>query len=198
MSNKLLEEILCIKSDILFNKGKWNGIKSDNLDYYYNLLLDKSEFRVREGLETDVNYKQIIPQVILRKDNKYFLHRQVNRNEKRLNGLCPLLLGGHVEKFDISDRKDLIKSALDRELEEEVAFNGNVLNREFVGLVYIEDDNPVNHVHVGLVYIFDVDSDEVVVKEEGLETVGFVDIEYLRKNIDSLTFWSRIFVQEYL
>lgn len=194
----MLEEILCIKSDILFNKGKWNGIKSDNLDYYYNLLLEKSEFRVREGLETDINYKQIIPEVILRRDGKYFLHKQVNRNEKRLNGLCPLLLGGHVEKFDISVGSDLIQSALDRELEEEVAFNGNVLNREFVGLVYIEDDNPVNHVHVGLVYIFDVDSDEVVVKEEGLETVGFVDIEYLRKNIDSLTFWSRIVVQEYL
>ena len=190
--------VLCIKSDILFEKDKWNGLKRDNLDYYYKLLLEKSEFRNRRKLEEDTDYKQIISRVVLRYNGKYFLHRQKNINEKRLMGFGSIPLGGHVEEFDLNKEKDLIQTGLERELREEAIINANIVNREFIGLMYIEDGNPVNYVHVGIFYIFDLDGDDVNMNEEGLETVGFVDVEYLKKHSEEFTYWCRVFIKEYL
>ena len=36
MANKDDEQILVIKSDIIFKTGRWQGLKTDNLDYYIN------------------------------------------------------------------------------------------------------------------------------------------------------------------
>lgn len=190
--------ILCIKSDILFKKGKWNGLKTNDLDYYYKLILEKSEFRNRRELEEDQDYKQIISRVVLRYKDKYFLHRQLNKNEKRLNGMCPLPLGGHIEVFDLNKQKDLIQTGLDRELKEEVCIKSNIVNKKFAGLMYIEDGNAVNYVHVGLFYVFDLDGDDVEMIENGLETIGFIDLKYLKEHSKELTYWSRVFVKEYL
>lgn len=190
------DRILCIKSKTLFKEGKWNGLKKDNLKYYYSFLIKESEFKRRGDLEEDPSYKQIIPQVILRYDNKYFVHRQVAAGEKRLNGLCPLPLGGHVEEFDLNHEEDLLQTCLNRELHEEAEVKANIINKEFMGLIYIEGENPVNYVHMGLFYIFDLDGNDVKMREEGLETIGWVDKKYLEEHINELTYWSRVFIKE--
>lgn len=194
--NKLDQQILCIKSEILFEKGKWDGLKTEDLNYYYQLLLEKSEFKRRGDLEENPDYKQIIPQVILKFENKYFLHQQVAGTEERLQKMYPLPLGGHVEQFDLEGEKDLLQTALEREVEEEVLIESKIVNREFIGIVYLEDDNPVNHVHVGLFYIFELDGDDVEMNEEELEKVGFVDKKYLMDNMENLTYWSRVVLNE--
>jgi predicted NUDIX family phosphoesterase len=188
------EKILCISSDKLFRLGKWNGLQTENLDQYLKLLNEESEFRVREELEQDDSYKQIIAQVILRYKDKYFLHKQVDKSEERLNSLCPLPLGGHIEEFDIVKGKNIFDVALERELHEEVDLGSKVVKKDFLGLVYIEDENPVNHVHVGLFYVYDLDGMDVHIREEGLEEIGFVSLDYLKTNKETLTFWSRVVI----
>lgn len=190
------EKIMCIKGETLFERGKWNGLKTEDLDYYRDLILKNMEFRPRNELEEDTSYKQVIAQVILKYNGKYFLHKQVNRTEERLNSLCPLPLGGHIEIFDIDSQGegDIIDTALLRELNEEVDLNAQVLDKRFLGLVYIEDDNPVNWVHVGFFYVFEIDNGDVSVREDGLENIGFVDMEYLKDNRENLTYWSRIVI----
>jgi predicted NUDIX family phosphoesterase len=160
---------------------------------YLNLLRENGEFRVRKELENDPSYKQIIAQVILRYRDKYFLHRQVKRNEERLNSLCPLPIGGHIEEID-SNSDDILETALERELHKEVDLKSNIISKNYLGLIYLEDDNPVNLVHVGFVYIFDLDGVDVHVKEEGLEDIGFVSLDYLKTNSEKLTYWSRIII----
>lgn len=192
MSNKLSERIACIKSDTLFQKGKWNGMQTKNLPYYRDLILNNLEFKPRNKLEEDKRYKQIIAQVVLKYNDKYFLHKQVSKNEQRLNSLCPLPLGGHIELFDKEEEgMDIIETAMYREMNEEADIKANIVGKNFLGLVYVDDNNPVNLVHVGFVYLFELDTDDVSIKEEGLEDIGFVDIEYLRDNKESLTYWSR-------
>lgn len=188
------EKILCIKSDILFKDGKWSGFLSKDKEKYLTLLRENSEFRVRRELERDPSYKQIIAQVILRYKDKYYLHKQVKKNEERLNSLCPLPLGGHIEEIDLVEGEDIFEHALDRELNEEADVGSKIVKREYLGLVYIEDDNVVNHVHLGLVYIYDLDGMDIHVKEEGLEDIGFVSLDYLKTNIERLTYWSRIII----
>jgi predicted NUDIX family phosphoesterase len=187
------EKILCIKEETLFKYGKWNGLMTSTPQKYLNLLRENGEFRVRKELENDPSYKQIIAQVILRYKDKYFLHRQVKRNEERLNSLCPLPIGGHIEEID-SNSDDILETALERELHEEVDLKSNIVKKSYLGLIYLEDDNPVNLVHVGFVYIFDLDGADVHVKEEGLEDIGFVSLDYLKTNSEKLTYWSRIII----
>ena len=187
------EKILCIKEETLFKYGKWNGLMTSTPQKYLNLLRENGEFRVRRELENDPSYKQIIAQVILRYKDKYFLHRQVKRNEERLNSLCPLPIGGHIEEID-SNSDDILETALERELHEEVDLKSNIVKKSYLGLIYLEDDNPVNLVHVGFVYIFDLDGADVHVKEEGLEDIGFVSLDYLKTNSEKLTYWSRIII----
>ncbi len=188
------EKILCINQDILFKYEKWNGLMTSDKEKYLELLRENSEFRVRDELEKDPQYKQVIAQVILKYKDKYFLHRQVKKNEERLNSLCPLPLGGHIEEIDIKDGQDIFEVALERELHEEVELKSKVLKKTYLGLVYIEDENPVNHVHVGFVYVFDLDGTDVHVNEEGLEDIGFVSLDYLKTNTEKLTYWSRIII----
>lgn len=188
------EKILCINQDTLFKYEKWNGLMTSDKEKYLELLRESSEFRVRDELEKDPQYKQVIAQVILKYKDKYFLHRQVKRNEERLNSLCPLPLGGHIEEIDIKKDQDIFDVALERELHEEVELKSKILKKTYLGLVYIEDENPVNHVHVGFVYVFDLEGTDVHVKEEGLEDIGFVSLDYLKTNTEKLTYWSRIII----
>ena len=194
MKENLLRKILCIKSDVLFKDGKWNGLKSTDLDKHLELIKNKSEFRVRDTLEKDPTYKQIVAQVILRYKDKYFLHRLVERNEGRLNGLCPLPLGGHIDELKDYKGDDLVEKALMQELSEEVTLNAKIIKKEFLGLIYLEDENPVNNLHIGFVYVYELDGDDVHVNEEGLEDIGFVSLDYLKTNKDTLTFWSRVII----
>ena len=187
------EKILCIKEETLFKYGKWNGLMTSTPQKYLNLLRENGEFKVRKELENDPSYKQIIAQVILRYKDKYFLHRQVKRNEERLNSLCPLPIGGHIEEIDLKG-EDILETSLERELHEEVDLKSNIVKKTYLGLIYLEDDNPVNLVHVGFVYIFDLDGADVHVKEEGLEDIGFVSLDYLKTNSEKLTYWSRIII----
>jgi predicted NUDIX family phosphoesterase len=188
------EKILCIQSEKLFELGKWEGLQTKDSSKYLDVLRNVSEFRVRDELEEDASYKQIIAQVVLRYKDKYFLHKQVNRSEGRLNSLCPLPLGGHIEEFDVKNGKDTFEVALDRELHEEADVKAKILKKSFLGMVYIEDENPVNHVHVGLIYVYDLDGTDVHVKEEGLEDIGFVSLDYLKTNEETLNFWSRVII----
>lgn len=194
MSKDHTEKIFCIKEDILFEDGKWNGLKTDNIEAYINLIRENGEWKPRNELEEDSSYKQVIAQVILKYKDKYFLHRQVNRTEGRLNSLCPLPLGGHIEEFDSKTGEDLLNNGLERELHEEVQLNAKIIGKEFLGLIYLEDDNPVNWMHVGLVSVFEVDGDDVHTHEEGLEDIGFVSLDYLKTNKERLTYWSRIII----
>ncbi len=187
-------KILCIKGDTLFKDEKWNGLMTSKKESYLSLLRKESEFRVRKDLESDPQYKQIIAQVILRYKDKYYLHRQVKKNENRLNSLCSLPIGGNIEEIDMKNGEDILEAALERELHEEVALNSKILKKTYLGLTYIEDENPVNEVHVGFVYIFDLDGTDVHVDEQGLEDIGFVSLDYLKTNIEKLTYWSKIII----
>lgn len=188
------EKILCIKGETLFKDEKWNGLMTSDKEKYLSLLRDEGEFRVRKDLESDPEYKQVIAQVILRCKDKYFLHRQVKKNEDRLNSLCPLPLGGHIEEIDLGKDKDILETALERELHEEVVLGSKILKKTYLGLIYIEDENPVYSVHVGFVYVFDLDGMDVHVNEEGLEDIGFVSLDYLKTNSEKLTYWSRMII----
>ena len=62
--NKDDEQILVVKADIIFAKGKWQGLRVDNLDYYVDLIKNNCEFKRRGDMENDSSWQQIIPYII--------------------------------------------------------------------------------------------------------------------------------------
>jgi predicted NUDIX family phosphoesterase len=60
-------------------------------------------------------------------------------------------LGGHIEEFDLNNKKDLIPDRIKRELKEEAIINAN-LSIRICRINVNEDGNPVNYVHVDFLY----------------------------------------------
>ncbi len=192
MIDKMQQQIWCISADKLFTKGKWQGVRAEEPEYYIDLLNNHGEFKTRGPLETDPSYKQIIGQVLLQVGDKFLLHQITTAgSESRLHNMWPLVVGGHMEPIDQVEGQDLLTAAIEREFREEVNYTGNILQREFIGLIYVENDNPVNEMHVGLAYRFVGDTEAVNPSEAEIANMSFVDLDFINDNIDKLTYWSR-------
>ena len=164
--NKDDELVLVVPSDKLFEKGIWQGLKTENLDYYLDLIKNNCEFKRRGDVETDNSYQQIIPYILFSFENKFFAYKYLTKaGEQRLvNNDYQLGVGGHINKEDVNDSTDVVGTGMMREWEEEVDFKGNIISKKLVGIIN-DDSRPVEQVHLGLVYHFIGDSADIQIKE---------------------------------
>ena len=159
------EKVLAIKGDIIFKEGEWLGFKTENLDYFYNLIKSNCEFVDREKAETDEKYKQIIPYILFKNGNKFFLYEYIKgATETRLHHNYILGIAGHINPID-NNGNDIIEEGAKREWFEEVVFNGNITNRKLVGMLN-DNRRDVERVHLGLIYVYEGDSDKIEIKEK--------------------------------
>ncbi len=197
--NKGDEQILVIKSEIIFEDGAWQGLKTDNLDYYIDVIKKNCEFKRRGDVENDPFFQQIIPYIVFNFKDKYFIYRYLkNAGEKRLVNHCRLGIGGHINPIDENASKDILETGMMREWNEEVDFKGNLLQKKLVGILN-DDSTPVEQVHLGLVYNFSGDSPNIFVKETDKikgELVNIGELENYIKNSKGI--WARIVYNEYL
>lgn len=183
------ENILVVKREKLL-KNSWQGINKDNLDSCLDTIKKEKEFLPRSIMETDQNYKQIIPYLIFNFEDKYFLmQRQANTTEQRLKNKFSLGIGGHVQEEDLAT--DNIIDWAQREFEEEVHYSGN-FTVEPIGLLN-DDSNDVGKVHMGLVLLLKGDSKDISVKSE-LKSGVLVDLNECKNCYDNLESWSQLVV----
>jgi len=199
MANKDDEQVLVVKSDILFKNGKWQGLKTDNLDYYIDLIKKNCEFKRRGDMETDTAYQQIIPYIIFSYQNKYFIYNYLNSvNEKRLVDNYQIGVGGHINQEDVEADKDILETGMMREWNEEVNFKGNILEKKLVGILK-DDSRPVERSHIGLVYYFVGDSPEISVRETDKIVGELIDLKDIDRYIKGNPgVWIQIVYKEYL
>lgn len=197
--NKDDEQILVVKSDIIFGKGKWRGLKTDNLDYYVDLIKKNYEFKRRGDMENDPSFQQIIPYMLFSFSDKYFAYKYIkNAGEQRLiNNDYQLGVGGHINKEDIDKSKDILEIGMMREWHEEVDFSGNLTSKKLIGIVN-DESREVEQVHLGLVYHFVGDSSDIRVKETDKMEGILVDSKELSENTISHSPWMQIVYNEYL
>jgi len=192
------EQILVVKSGTLFEKGVWQGLKTENLDYYIDLIKNNLEFKRRGDMENDDSYQQIIPYIVFNFQNKYFLYKYLPKaGEQRLVDTYQLGVGGHINKDDI-DGADILETGMMREWQEEVDFRGNIIGKRLIGILN-DDSRTVEKVHLGLVYNFEGDSPEISIKETEKmagELVDIKDIGGKLKTNDGI--WVKIVYKEYL
>jgi len=203
--NKDDEQILVVRSDILFEKGIWQGLKTDNLDYYLELIKNNREFKRRGDVEIDNSVQQIIPYILFSFENKFFAYKYLPKaGEQRLiNNNYQLGVGGHINKEDLSaqagvnDAKDVVETGMMREWEEEVDFKGSLVSKKLVGIIN-DDSSPVEQVHLGLVYHFVGDSPDIQIKETDKMEGKLLNLEELSTEKINHSVWMKIVFENYL
>lgn len=193
------ELVLVVPSKKIFEKGVWQGLKKDNLDYYIELIKNNCQFERRGDVENDPSFQQIIPYIVFNFKDKYFLYKYLPKaGEKRLVDTYQLGVGGHINPVDGNGKENILETGMMREWSEEVNFTGNLISKKLVGILN-DDTNPVEQVHLGLVYNFEGDNPEISIKETEImkgELVDKKDVgEYIKGNPG---IWVRIVYNEYL
>ncbi len=187
------EKILVVERKKLFGDEEFNGIKKIDLDFYQNLIEKNKEFLWRSKMETDTNYKQIIPYLIFTFDDKLFLmKRRSNASDTRLQDKYSLGIGGHIREDDIQENS--IFDWAKREFEEEVNYSGD-FEFEPIGLLN-DDTNSVGRVHTGFVFLLKGNSDQISIRDEHKEgkLLTLVQCEEFYEKMES---WSQM-VFDYL
>lgn len=173
---------------------------------YADLVIDSRElfYADRDRAETNPDYKQLIPYVVIRcQQGLFFNYERTKRGgEKRLHGLRSLGVGGHINPKDDTDA-DLFAYTVGffRELHEETGllFKDSRLARASVrGFIY-DDSDEVGRVHFGVVHVIDVSVAHVMrFDDPALARGQFASYETLRSKRHEFESWSRLVIDHLL
>jgi len=193
------EKVLTIASNLIFQNNVWQGVKSDNLDYYLDLIRNNYQFKKRSEIENDPNWQQIIPYILFSFEDKFFLYKYLKRaGEKRLVDNYQLGVGGHINPADLEgENTDFLAGAGEREWLEEIDYKGRILDKKLVGILN-DQKRPVEKVHLGLIYHFIGDSPQISVRETGKMKGELVDLKNLGQYVKNIQGWPPIIYREYL
>ncbi len=190
MSDKLAERVLVVPTERFHSMGLFQGLCQE-VSRYLPALLDPQHlsFRPRSEVETDPSFKQIIPYVVLRHEDRVFYYtRGKQGTEERLQALKSIGIGGHISEED-AEGDDLYRCGMLREVEEEVNLQSEY-TEYCLGLIN-DDSTPVGAVHLGIVHVFDLEQPKVSQREESLAEIGFATLEELAEEKDTLETWSQ-------
>ena len=191
------EHVLVVPTPIFHELGCFQGFCTD-IERYRDVLLDAQnvQFRPRSMVETDPNFKQLIPYMV-------FCHTDSSGNirifqyvrgsgmgESRLHQKRSIGIGGHISAEDEQRFGNIYREGMLRELHEEVRLHTTFTER-CVGLIN-DDSTEVGRVHLGIVHRLDVAEPEVVSNESDLIESGFMLLDELRTYRAQMESWSSI------
>ena len=162
------------------------GLVQEHTDEILDVITEQHFFIDRPTAEISPQYKQIIPYVLIRHDDAYFLlQRTPKQTEARLHHKLSLGIGGHINP----DTPDLF-DGLQKELEEEVEVVGDY-DLTFVGILN-DDTTDVGRVHLGAVYVLDAHEGGVNVRETHKMSGRWVPRSELGEHREAMESWSQI------
>jgi predicted NUDIX family phosphoesterase len=166
--------------------GGWHGIRTGDVDDVVQMIAARGTFEPRDQMERDPSFKQIIPYVVLRDGQQYFLMRRTQAGgDARLHDRYSIGVGGHLNPGD----RDLAGGLL-REWQEEL--DARFVPRfRLLGLLN-DDTTDVGSVHLGVVFVADVAGRQVAIRETDKLSGRFVDPAQVASVADDLETWSRI------
>jgi predicted NUDIX family phosphoesterase len=184
------EQVLVVRREDIFPDGAWHGFVTDDLDRYQRLIREKHLFMPRADVEDDPNFQQIIPYVVFRHKDRYFLtHRLRASSEKRLRKQYSLGVGGHINPGDL-ESGDPILDGLKREWEEEVVYDGH-FDARLIGLLN-DESAPVSKVHLGVVFLVDGDTPNIAIRETKKLGGELLTLDEMRTFYLQMESWSQL------
>jgi len=180
-----LEEVLTIRtSDLIENFHLCKDISK------IMPFIENSEFRKRNEIEEDTNFLQLIPYIILKNDNKFFVTERIG-GEKRLIGGYSIGLGGHINPCDTNGIHSVYE-CIKRELLEEVGLFSNEYNNSSFSIIINTNENIVDAVHIGLVFFVETKKENIEIKEKTKLKGSWVEKKDLKNFYEKFESWSKI------
>jgi len=164
----------------------WHGIRTASLAEAVTAIGTLGEYRDRATMERDPSYKQVIPYLVLRNGDAWFLMRRTRAGgDERLHDLWSIGVGGHLNPGDGGLGRGLL-----REWQEEVVADFVPQFRP-IGLLN-DDTTDVGRVHLGVVYVADAGGRDVTVRETHKLSGEFVPTSVVAAVSGGLETWSSI------
>jgi len=176
----------------------FEGFRKDANGEVYRFLLENGQFKPRKEMEQDFNWKQVIPQGLLRYQDKVYVNERLpKQSETRLVYSYSLGVGGHLNPDDdLIPHMDLIQLGLHREMAEEVKIPVP-FSPKYIGLTN-DENQEVSRVHVGVWFEVQVLSMDVAVKETEKIRGFWSSINNLKILAPKFESWASIVYKEYL
>ena len=189
------ENVLVFPRSLFEQLGSFQGFSAD-VDRYLPAILDQknNSFQPRARAESDPNFKQIIPYVVVT-DGKSILHyvRGKKAGEQRLVAKGSIGIGGHINDEDhtlFAFGLQAFQDAVKREVCEELAVQGP-FDAKPVGLIN-DDSTEVGRVHFGVVHVLFRTPEKVRKNEQVITQVEFIPIEELKQRREQMESWSQL------
>ncbi len=161
----------------------------------YEWLGKNGEFGLRNVLEHDEAWRQVVPYAIIRMASRILLlQRTRSGGDARLYDRFTIGVGGHINPIDSFainqgvDHGDLIQAGLERELKEELEIE--VEASQILGFIH-QNDNPIARVHTGVLYLLEAEREPRVLETEKLQG-GMVSLEAVSEVYAQLESWSQV------
>lgn len=189
------ENVLVFPRSLLERLGSFQGFNPE-VNRYLQAILDikNNSFMPRAEAETNPNFKQIIPYVVIT-DGKRVLHyvRGKKAGEQRLVAKGSIGIGGHINDEDHSLFTvgwQAFQEAVKREVCEELAVQG-AFDARPVGLIN-DDSTEVGRVHFGIVHVLFRTSEQVKKNEQVITQLEFLPLEELAARREQMESWSQL------
>ncbi len=157
------ELVLGIQRARIMGGATWRGILHGPIRPLLDLIESEGEFRPRDEVESDPGWKQVIPYVVLRSGERFFLMRRTRAgSDARLHERYSIGIGGHVNPGDGG-----VAGGLRREWKEELIADWRP---DFAPVGLLNDDtDPVGRVHLGIVFMTEAQGPVAVRETHKLE-----------------------------
>jgi len=180
------EEVLVVPRGSIVPGEGWLGVRREGVDAALDVVRRDGFFLRRGDAEDDPTHKQVIPYLVLRDGERWFLMRRTKAGgDARLHDLWSVGVGGHLNPGDGD-----VPGGLRREWDEELvaAFEPAF---EPVGLLN-DDTTAVGAVHVGIVFVADAAGRPVEIRETDKLAGSFATTDEVAAVRDSMETWSRL------
>ena len=180
------ELVLVVPRETLVRGEGWLGIRRTDMAEALEMVAREGRFIRRGDAEDDPSQKQVIPYLVLRDGERWFLMRRTKAGgDARLHDLGSIGVGGHLNPGDGD-----VAGGLRREWHEELEAD---FTPDFTPVGLLNDDTtPVGAVHVGFVFTADAQGRPVAIRETDKLTGAFATTEEVDAMRDGLETWSRL------
>ena len=175
----------------------FSQVQEDDFLFVNRKIVDGKE---PKSVEIGSMFPQVLPYVTIHCGEHVLIYSRAKGAEERLHGSLSLGFGGHIDIDDFhADHgyKDCIKTAVIREIQEELGFNVAPLVdiKDFTEVI-VDNENTVGQVHLGLPVAIEVAAHEVIDPDlNEIHQPKWVDVQWLKDNLHLFENWSKMVIE---
>ena len=180
------ERVLVVPRSSIVPDPGWLGVRTDGIEEALDATARDGHFADRAAAEQDPSLKQVIPYLVLRDGERWFLMRRTRAGgDARLHDRWSIGVGGHLNPGDGD-----VPGGLRREWAEELVAD---FVPEFTAIGLLNDDTtPVGSVHVGIVFVADAAGRPVAIRETDKLEGSFATTAEVTAVVEGMETWSRL------